>query len=147
MKRGRSSDAYEIIITFDLVALFLSLAANVVTIWRHTRRTPPIEEHITREVEKMEGHFNDRIEKLDIRLTREVEKMRSYNSMNSRLLHEKIEAQGKDTAARLDKLTTSIFQDFRTIERTVGQLEGQINKIESGSRLKSQKSHRKQRWL
>lgn len=122
------------------IAVFFFLLKGIesgVVIWRHTRKTPPVEEVIAElatkndiqgvrgSIKEAEVRLNTRIDELDQRQSEEIRRMRSYNSDTTSEIFETIRTSTELVATRLETATTSIQAELRSMNKDLGRLQGQ----------------------
>jgi len=102
------------------------LVSALTQIRANTRRQPPIEKELENLAEKLEARADQKINTVDKRLTEEIRSIRSYNSKNTKEIHEKIEGYHVRNAEQIAKLNASLNSGFSDIQRTLGNIEGQL---------------------
>lgn len=111
-----------IVITLGLIAILVSIAAACVSIWHMTKRQPPIEQYVDRELTKFETRVDSRFGQVTTELTH----LRADSDRNARKLHERLERENKNRQDELAKVTKSIEAGMQDLHRAIGRIEGKL---------------------
>lgn len=119
----------------------LSVVLTVVLIWSNVRRRPPLDTELVKlqvaiealnksvgeltETQRAHASHGSEIEKLQ----EEVHLLRSYREEDLRSQREYTRMSGERVFKRIDELDLAVNRNFQSVERALGQLEGQIKSL------------------
>lgn len=118
------------VVVVALVAL-LGIAEKLVSLWRHTRRQPSIEETISHlatksDLQAVVTRFDARVSTLDNRHASEIAALRLAASNAHSELFEVLRNQNASTNEQLHSMQKSMEAEFRALSKEIGRLQGKI---------------------